>query len=235
MKLLWIACFCLLHPLPHPDELALFRQWFRSKSPELRIQAVRTLRGHDGRESRVALLSLLADPHPAVRAAVRDEIVRRPPSEGAELAREILKLRREQARIEGLRALLERREDPTPFAADKSATVRARAVASGRVALPRLREALQRSDPVTRAHALECLRDTAAAARLARDRTDPPRIAAARVTAEPDVLRPLLRDSSWRVQLAALHACGRIPRKELVPELIRILDGPSGRVRAEAS
>ncbi|MHC4932622.1 MAG: HEAT repeat domain-containing protein, partial [Planctomycetota bacterium] len=235
MKLLWIACLCLLHPLPHPDELALFRQWSRSKSPELRIQAVRTLRGHDGRESRVALLSLLADPHPGVRAATREEIVRRPPSEAAELARGISNLRREQARIEGLRAVLERREDPTPFATDKSPAVRARALASGRVAPPQLLRALNSSDPITRAHALEWVRDPAAAARLARDRAGPPRIAAARVTADPDVLMPLLRDRSWRVRLAALRACARLRRTELVPELIRTLEGPPGRVRAKAA
>jgi hypothetical protein len=201
----------------------------------LRIQAVRTLRGHGGRESRVALLSLLADPHPGVRAAVREEIVRRPPSEGPELAREISKLRLEQARIEGLRAVLERREDPTPFAADTASAVRARALSSGRVALAQAGEALKSSDPVTRAHALECLRDNAAAARMARDRAGPPRIAAARVTAEPDVLRPLLRDPSWRVRLAAMRACARMRRKEFVPELIRMLEGSSGRVRAGAS
>ena len=83
-SLLFLPLFVL--PLgPKPDALELFRKWCRSQSPELRIQAVHTLRGHIGRESRVALLSLLADPHPAVRAAVRGALVARPPDEGPAL------------------------------------------------------------------------------------------------------------------------------------------------------
>ena len=215
--------------------MALFRQWSSSASPQLRIQAARTLRGLEGRDSRVALFTLLDDDHPGVRAAVRHEIVLRPPDEGPDLAAGLLALRRPRARLEGLRALLERKEDPTPFAADPDPRVRTPAISSERVTQDYARWALERSDGPTRAFALECLKDPSAAAAFQRDRSEEVRIACARITDDPGVLSRLLADRSWRVRLAAVLASERMRRVETVPGLIDIVGGPPGRVRARAA
>ncbi len=103
----------------------------RNAAPELRLQAVRTLRGQQGSASRAALLSLLSDPHVAVREAVRREIVYRPPDEGPDLAKEIAALKAPKARVEGVRAVVARKEDATIFATDPDAEVRARARRGG--------------------------------------------------------------------------------------------------------
>jgi len=220
---------------PEPDALALFRQWRRSPSPELRLQAVRTLHGVRGPEARAALLSLLADPQPAVRAAVRRELVALPPDDGPALAQGIAALRDPRAREEGVRAVLARKEDVTPFAVDPAPAVRARALASGRVALPQARAALRQRDPLTRALALECTRDPGEARALLRDPAPEVRIACARVTDDPEAVAALLGDRSWRVQLAAILAAERLRQAALVPPLIRVVRGPPGRVRARAA
>ena len=219
---------------PEPDALALFRKWRRSPSPELRIQAVHSLRGHIGRESRVALLSLLADPHPAVRAAVRGALVRRPPGEGPALADGIAALRPPAARREGLRALLARKEDPSSFAADPDPEVRARALASGRVAVPELRAAAQSRDGRTRALALEGLHEPERARRHLDDPAAEVRIACARVVDDPASLVRLLADRSWRVRLAAIRGAERLRHRATIPALIRLLTGQPGRVQARA-
>jgi Mg-chelatase subunit ChlD len=232
-SLLLLPLFVL--PLgPKPDALALFRKWCRSPSPELRIQAVHSLRGHIGRESRVALLSLLADPHPAVRAAVRGALVERPPGEGPALAGGILALRPAAARREGLRALLARKEDPSAFATDTDPEVRARALASGRVAVPELRAAAKSRDGRTRALALEGLHDPERARAHLKDPADEVRIACARVVGDPAPLVRLLADRSWRVRLAAVRGAERLRHRDAIPALIRLLDGGPGRVRARA-
>ncbi|MHC4578194.1 MAG: HEAT repeat domain-containing protein [Planctomycetota bacterium] len=236
MKLPFILPFFIILPLgPGPEALALFRKWCRSPSPELRIQAVRTLRGHNGRESRAALLSLLSDPHPAVRRAVRAELKERPSGEGPDLTRAIARLKSPRARREGLRALLARKEDPTPFAADRDPDVRARALASGRVALPEVRAALKNRDGRTRALALECLREPALARERLRDPADEVRIACTRVVDDPASLARLLADRSWRVRLAAIRGAERLRHRDVVPALIRRLGGPPGRERARAA
>lgn len=220
---------------PEPEALALFRQWSRSPSAELRIQAARTLRNREGSVFRAALLTLLADDNPAVRAAVRDELLLRSPGEGPDLAREIAALRDARARVEGLRAVLARREDPTPFAGDREPEVRARALASGRLALPEITAALRDPEGRVRALALEALHDPAIARESLRDRAEEVRIAAARVADDAESLAALLGDRSWRVQLAAIGAAERVREAPLVPALIRVLDGDPGRVRARAA
>lgn len=232
-SLLFLPLFVL--PLgPKPDALELFRKWCRSPSPELRIQAVRTLRGHFGRDSRVALLSLLADPHPAVRAAVRAGLVARPPGEGPALAAGIRALRPAAARREGLRALLARKEDPTVFAGDPDPEVRARALASGRVAGPQVRVALRSRDGRTRALALECLRDPERARAHLADRAEEVRIACARIANDAPSLVRLLADRSWRVRLAAIRGAERLRHRDTIAALISVLAGAPGRVRARA-
>jgi len=220
---------------PEQDPLALFRQWSRSPSPELRLQAVRTLRGHEGPVSRAALLSLLADPHVGVREAVRRELCLRPPSEGPDLARDILALKDPKARVEGVRAVVARKEDATIFALDPDAEVRARALATGRVARPQLEAALKLRDARTRALALECLGEPALAAPFVSDSAEELRIACARVTDDRTVLERLARDRSWRVRLAVVLAVERRRQKDDLPVLMRVLKDPPGRVRARAA
>jgi len=219
-----------------PEALVLFRQWSKSPSAELRVQAIRTLRGHGGREPRAALLSMLADAHPAVLAAAREELGRLPPDDGPDLAADVAALRQLRARIEGLRVVLERREDATLFCADRAPEVRRRAIASGRIDTACIREALHDKDPLTRAIALEGLPDPETARAFGRDRADPPRIAAARATSEPDTVTALLRDRSWRVRLAAVRATERIRESGTVPALIELLRKEKpGRLRARVA
>jgi len=226
----------ILPPLgPKPDPLALFRQWAQSPSPDLRLQAARSLRGDRGSDSRAALLSLLSDPHPAVRAGVRDEIAGRPPEEGPQLALEIAALRDARARIEGVRAILARREDASLFVEDREAEVRARALFSGRVPAPLLRAALRHADGRTRALALEALGESGTADAAAGDRAEEVRIAVTRLTMSPVVLAPLIGDPSWRVRLAAFRAAERIRPAEAVPALIERVARDEGRVRARAA
>jgi hypothetical protein len=231
---------CHLIPLlilcpPEQDPLALFRQWCRSPAPELRLQAVRTLRGHEGPVSRAALLSLLADPHVGVREAVRRELLLRAPAEGPDLAREILALKDPKARVEGVRAVVARKEDATSFAPDPDAEVRARALGTGRVARPQLEAALKARDARTRALALECLAEPALAAPFAGDAAEELRIACARVTDDRTALERLAKDRSWRVRLAVVFAVERRRQKDDLPVLMRLLKDPPGRVRARAA
>jgi HEAT repeat protein len=226
----------LLLLLPTSDPLSLFRQWRRSPSPELRIQAVRSLRGCSGPEVRAALLSTLDDDHPSVRGAARSALAERPPDEALDLAREIAALPSPRARREGVRVLLERREDPTLLSRDRDAEVRARALASGRVALLEARARLADPEPEVRALALECSRDAGAALRFARDPAEAPRIAASRLLADPAGLAPLLTDRSWRVRLAAVLAAERSRSETLLGPLVALLGRePPGRVRARAA
>ena len=234
MQTLLLLPLVVLLLSPKPDALVLFRKWCRSQSPELRIQAVHSLRSHTGQESRVALFSLLADPHPAVRAAVRAALAARPPDEGPALAGGILGLRPAAARREGLRALLARKEDPTAFAMDPDPEVRARALASNRVALPQLRAAVKSRDGRTRALALEGLNDPEQARARIKDPAEEVRIACARVVDDPELLTRLLADRSWRVRLAAVRGAERLRHRDVIPALIRLLARGSGRVRARA-
>jgi len=165
----------------------------------------------------------------------RREIVARPSDEGSSLAHLIAALDAEHSRIAGLRSLLARGDDLTPFAGDASARVRARVIASGRVAPGALERALTDRDPVVRACAREQYNDPSSASTLAADRAEELRIAAARLTDDPAVLVALLRDRSWRVQLAAILACERIRHRDLVPALIDALRMRPGRVRARCA
>ncbi len=233
--LFWLPLPHTPHALAEPDPLALYRRWCRSPSPQLRIQAARSLRGHESDKSRVALFTLLGDEHPAVRAAARYELVRRPPQEGPALARAILGLRDADARLEGLRAVLDRREDPTPFARDPSPPVQCRALATGR-APPAVCRLLRKSRDVSvRALALESLDDPAEAERDVRSSSEVLRIAAARVRDDAGALGRLLKDRSWRVRLAAIRRVEALRRRELVAPLIEVLAGKPGRVRARAA
>ncbi len=67
--------FALLSLMPvlgtPADSLELFRRWRNSPTPDLRMQAARSLRNVPGSEARAALLSLLEDSLPAVRCVVR--------------------------------------------------------------------------------------------------------------------------------------------------------------------
>jgi hypothetical protein len=215
-----------------PSKLALFRQWSKSPSPELRVQAVRLLHGMTGRESRAALLSMLDDGHPGVRAEVRGELVKR----AGPLAAAIAGLRSARARLEGVRVLLARGEDPSPMAADRDAGVRARVLASKRLRPAQVRASLKHPSAIVRALALEALRDPLLARdRLRRRACTEERIAAARVVDDTESLARLLGDRSWRVRLAAIRAAERRARPELMPALIRVLKGAPGRVRARAA
>lgn len=227
--------FLFLLPTQGQDPLALFRQWSRSPTPELRLQAVRTLRGQTGSASRAALLSLLGDPHTAVREAVRREIVMRAPGEGPDLAKEIAALKDPKARVEGVRAVVARKEDATLFALDPDAEVRARALGTGRVARPQVEQALRGREPRARALALEALGEPGLAAPFAGDAADELRIACARVADDPAALEKLSKDRSWRVRLALALAVERRRRKEDLPLLMRLLRDPPGRVRARAA
>ena len=111
------------------------------------MQAARSLRNVSGSEARAALLSLLEDSLPAVRGVVRAEIARRSPDEGPELAQAIARLRGERARLEGLRALIARKEDLSQFVNDRAPAVRRRALATGRVAARLIPAALSDRDP----------------------------------------------------------------------------------------
>ncbi|MGQ0613582.1 MAG: HEAT repeat domain-containing protein [Planctomycetaceae bacterium] len=236
MPNLQLLCLSLLPWFPPvEDALAVFRQWHKSPAPELRIQALRSLRGAVGRDSRAALLTLLGDPHVGVRAAARAELGLRPQEEGPDLAKEIAALASPRARLEGLRALLDRKEDPSLFAADRDDDVRARALASGRVPAPLLREAWRHRDGRTRALALEGLGDADLAALAVRDGAEEVRIAAARVARGAAEVQALLADRSWRARLAAIRAAERIRSPETVPALIALVAGEPGRVRAAAA
>ncbi|MHC5049832.1 MAG: hypothetical protein ACYTGK_04395 [Planctomycetota bacterium] len=169
-----------------------------------------------------------------MRAAVRAALVARPPGEGPALAAGIAALRPAAARREGLRALLARKEDPTAFAADPDPEVRARALASGRVALPQVRAAVKSRDGRTRALALEGLHDPERARRHVKDPADEVRIACARLVDDAPSLVRLLADRSWRVRLAAVRGAERLRHTDAIPALIRLLAGGPGRVRARA-
>ena len=195
------------------------------------MQAAKALRGHSGAEARAALLALLGDAHPAVRSAARAELVARPPAEGPALAREACALRNGRARLEALRAVLSRGEDPNRFLDDRLPEVRARVLAYSSPSEARLRLALLDRDARCRALALERLVDPDEAVRLARDVAEEPRIAAARVTADPRIVMRLLTDPSWRVRLAAVRASERLRSVEAVPVLIERLDREEGRLR----
>jgi len=221
-----ILCLVLL-PHPEQDPLALFRQWCRSPSPELRLQAVRTLRGQQGSASRAALLSLLSDPHVGVREAVRREIAFRQPDEGPDLAREIAALKDPKARVEGVRAVVQRKEDATLFATDPDPEVRARALGTGRVARPQVEAALRSRDARTRALALEVLGEPALAAPFLGDAAEEARIACARVTDDPVALEKLVKDRSWRVRLAVVMARHGLTRAAAA----RVLAAAGGSLR----
>ncbi|MHC5031335.1 MAG: HEAT repeat domain-containing protein [Planctomycetota bacterium] len=169
-----------------------------------------------------------------MRAAVRGALVARPPAEGPALAAEIRGLRSPAARREGLRALLARKEDPTAFAADPDPEVSARALASGRVALPQLRAAVKSRDGRKRALALEGLHDPEQARAHLKDRATEVRIACARAVDDAPSLVRLLADRSWRVRLAAVRGAERLRHRDTIPALIRLLEGEPGRVRARA-
>jgi len=218
-----------------PDPLELFRQWAASESPQLRMQAIRSLSGQSGPESRAALLSLLGDPHPGVRGAVREALLNRPSDEGPELARAIADLKSADARFEGLRALLARRDDPLLFVEDDDARVRARALASGRIPPAAARTALKDPDPVVRAWALEAVHDADLAHAMADDRDAPVRIAAARSASDPALVCTLLADRSWRVRLAALRAAERLRDASTIPVLIGRLGREEGRLHAHVA
>ena len=217
---------------PEPEALAMFRQWRKSPSPELRAQAVRTLKGHDGPAVRAALLSMLNDPHPAVRTVSRTALVG---LKTAIPAAEVARLRSRAARVEGLRVLLARGDDPALLVGDKDPEVRARVLASGRAPPEALRAALRDPDGRARAIALEVLDDPVLAQAFVRDRAEEMRIAVARVANDAGILARLMRDRSWRVRLAAVRATLRVRLPGLVPALIGILDGEPGRVRARAA
>jgi len=227
---------------PGSDSLALYRKWSRSPVPGLRIpvpglriQALRSLNGQRGDRVRAALVSFLNDSDVAVVAAARRAIVARPNDEGASLVHLIAALDSERGRRAGLRALLLRGDELTPLARSESARVRARVVASGCVAPDALDRALRDRDPRVRAIAWERHNDPSSAPTLAKERAEELRIAAARLTDEPAILVQLLRDRSWRVQLAAIRACERVRHRDLVPALIDALRMPPGRVRARCA
>ena len=178
---------------------------------------------------------MLDDSHPGVRRAVREELTALPPDDGPDLAREIRALRSATARRAGLRAILARKEDVTLFAGDRDPSVAARALAMGRVALPAIRDALRQRAGLTRACALEALRDPAEARRLLRDPAEEVRIACARVADDDASIALLLKDRSWRVRLAAILATERLRVAALVPRLFRLVEGRPGRVRARAA
>ena len=124
----------LLLPLsPGPDALALYRKLGDSPVPGLRIQALRSLRGHQGDKVRAALISFLGDADAGVVTVARDEIERRPVADGPALVDAVAALRSEAARRAGLRALLRRTDDLTPLSLDRSAAIRARVVYARRV------------------------------------------------------------------------------------------------------
>ena len=226
-----ILAFTLLVASPNADKLALFRQWCKSPSPELRIQAVRSLYNTSGQESRAALLSMLGDEHPGVRATVRDALAQREEALVADVAR----LKNPRARLQGVRVLLQRGEDVAPLAADRDADVRARVLASGRLHPAAVLPSLKHRDARVRAFALEALRDPQRARESVRAKSVEERIAAARTVDDAQSLTALLADRSWRVRLAAIRAAERWSRPELVPGLIGVLKGEPGRVRARAA
>jgi Mg-chelatase subunit ChlD len=203
--------------------------------PGLRIQALRSLRGRASDEARAALVSFLGDDDPSVVAAAKKEIGARPAGEGRDLAAAVASLRSEAARRAGLRALLARGEDLTPFAADKSPVLRARALHSARVAAPAIETCVRDKHELVRAHAIERIGTKAAAVSSATDRYVEMRIAATRITTDSAVLVRLLGDRSWRVRLAAMLAAERVRHRDLVPALIDALRWPPGRVRARCA
>ncbi|MCZ6786587.1 MAG: VWA domain-containing protein [Planctomycetota bacterium] len=232
-SLLLLHFFLILLPvLGGPsDSLALFRRWRNSPSPELRVQAARSLRGRSDPASRAALLSLLDDRVAAVRSAVRAELVARSPAEGPALARDVAALGSRRARVAGLRAILARKEDPSLFVDDDDEEVRARAFFSGRVAPRLLNPALKDRSGRVRALALEAAGDPDV---LANDRAEEVRIARARIARDPGALVPLVADRSWRVRLGAVRAAQRLRSKKLIPPLIGLVSRETGRVAARA-
>ncbi|MFI5402403.1 MAG: HEAT repeat domain-containing protein [Planctomycetota bacterium] len=170
-----------------------------------------------------------------MREAVRREILYRPPDEGPDLAKEIAALKDPKARVEGVRAVVARKEDATLFATDPDAEARARALGTGRVARPQVETALKSRDARTRALALEVLGEPALAAPFLGDAAEEARIACARVTDDAAALEKLARDRSWRVRLAVAVALERRRRRDDLPVLMRLLRDPPGRVRARAA
>ncbi|MHC4937881.1 MAG: VWA domain-containing protein [Planctomycetota bacterium] len=215
---------------PGSDALAQFRRWKRSPVPDVRVQAVRILRDQMGDEVRAALVSMLEDESPRVVAATRRVIAARPKQEGAALADAIAALRREEARAAGLRTLIRRGDDVARFLFDRSPALRIRATALGTWADSHWPAVLR--DRETRPWALDRLRDPALASEAAESRDSRLRIAAARCTDDPRLLAALLRDASWRVRLAAMHAAEGMRHRDLVPPLIEGLSRPRGRVHA---
>jgi len=179
---------------------------------------------------------MLDDDHHAVRAAARSALVDRAPGEALELAEALAALGPARARREGIRVLLERREDPTRFALDRDPEVRARALASGRVGTPEALRCLGDPSPPVRAFALESLRDPDAARRFAQDPSVELRIAAARSFGRGADLAPLLLDRSWRVRLAAVLGAEAARDEAALPALFTLLERePPGRTRARAA
>jgi len=223
----------VLLPLsPGPDALALYRKLGDSPVPGLRIQALRSLRGHQGDKVRAALVSFLGDADAGVVTVARDEIERRPVEVGPALVDAVATLRSEAARRAGLRALLRRADDLTPLSLDRSAAIRARVVYARRVRESARARLLRDSDATVRAHAAEWRGDSESAPKLARSPAVAVRIAASRTTTDPAVVARLLRDRSWRVQLAAILAAERLRHRDTVPALIEALAQPPGRLRA---
>jgi hypothetical protein len=222
----------VLQPGPRSGASSIFLKWCQSPNPELRMQAVRSLRGQTGPDIRAALLSMLSDRVPAVRAATRDLLARLPDASGAALAAEIARLKSATARREGLRVLVLRGQALDSFLADRDPAVRARALASGLVAPESARALLRDSDQLVRAFAIE----RAGVPAAVRERAECVRIATARVAADSAVVAALLRDRSWRVRLAAVFAAERLRRADLVPPLIAALEASRpGRVRARTA
>lgn len=226
-----LLLIALLLPLtPDSDALVQFRRWSRSPVPDLRVQAIRTLRDVEGEPARAALVSMLDDDHPAVRDAAMAALAARPADEP--LASSVARLRSPRARLAGLRALLERGEDVTPFLDDADAGVRARALAFGRWDALRAARCRADRDARVRAWALVRLGDATWVAPAIRDRAEPVRVAVAQLTHEPAHVVTLLRDRAWRVRLAAVLACERLRHRDCVPALIGALKEKPGRVRA---
>ena len=223
----------ILLPLsPGHDSLALFRKLGDSPVPGLRIQAIRSLRGQEGDVVRAALVSFLGDKDASVVAAARKEIVARPSSDSDALVRAVAGLRSVDSRRAGVRALLRRGDDLTPFATDRSALIRARVVHAGRVGPKARTRLLGDPDPLVRAYAVERVGDAADAKNHVRSPHVPLRIAAVRTTTDASIVAHLLRDRSWRVRLAAILAAERLRHRGTVPALIEVLGEPPGRLRA---
>ncbi len=182
---------------------------------------------------RAALYPLLNDDHVAVRAAARAELAQRGATETDAMLHEVLALKHERARREGLRVLQARKANTTPFLRDRDPSVRARTLAGAGFATDAITKSMLRLDPLTRALAIERKGLVAWAREAVGDRHEIVRIGAARVVRDPASLRRLLRDPSWRVRLAALYRCERLRDKNNVPALIDSLPRAVGRLQAQ--